>query len=711
MQQRQLITLLFLALAAAVVAVLVVAVYSSVPAADAVHGNRLAVAMLGGLAVLLLMAAAWWLVDRLTLRPARKLNRGIRALLESRSADQDLPIPAHHALGGLPASVEALADALRHSRRETSKAMQSATAKVDEQKAWLEVILQGLSEGVLVCNRQHQILLYNKAALATLNLPDTIGLGRPLFNILTSAPVKHTLERLELRHLDDSGSPPELTAPFVCSSADSRQMLHGRMALILDLKGAVSGYLITLSDISEDVSLLARGDALRRVLTRDLRSMTGNLRAAAETLAAYPDMEPAERQSFDQVILNESKALSHSLDDLSQELRGDILGRWPMADIFIPDLINCLQHHIEDLPDVRITLVGIPLWLHGDSLSLMLALECLLRRLRKATGARSFDLEGMLGDRRVYLDIIWDGDPIAPSEIENWLELSCGERMGEHLGRQRLRDVLERHDCEPWSQAGRGPGQALLRLPLLAPLRTQFLPEPARLPARPEFYDFGLMQEHAGSDELAGVMLRDLSFVVFDCEMTGLDPVGGDEIISIAGVRVVKHRVLTGETFERLVNPGRAIPPSSIRFHGITDEQVQNKPSIQVVLPQFKAFVDEAVLVAHNAAFDMKFLSLKQDECGVRFDNPVLDTLLLSSMLEGDEEDHSLDALCQRYGIPISGRHTALGDALATAELLRQLIHRLEAQGIHSFGEVMKASNMAAQLRQRSVVVSHQASS
>lgn len=135
---------------------------------------------------------------------------------------------------------------------------------------------------------------------------------------------------------------------------------------------------------------------------------------------------------------------------------------------------------------------------------------------------------------------------------------------------------------------------------------------------------------------------------------------------------------------------------------------MQDKPPVTEVLPLFKAFVGDAVMVAHNAAFDMKFISMKETQCGVSFNNPVLDTLLLSVMVEDEEEDHSLDALLERYGIRISGRHTALGDAVATAELLVRLIERLQSQGFNTFGEVMRSSNMAAQLRQREHTLSHQ---
>ncbi len=700
MNARQLINLLFIGIGIAAVSIVTVVAYAVAP--GALDSQRALVgALLGGLGLAALVGFGWLLLDRLLMRPSRKLTRGIRALLESRNADQQVPLPEHHALGQLPDAVQAMADALRASRREIRKAMESATARVDEQKTWLEVILQGLSEGVLVCNRQHQIMLYNKAAVSILGMPEHIGLGRSLFDVLSRPPVQHTLERLERRHREDDETPSELTAPFVCTSADALYMLHGRMALILDVNGDVSGYLVTLVDISDDVALLARGDALRHALTRDLRGIAANLRAAAETISLYPDMEPEERARFDQVLLSESEALSQRLDNLARQIRGHLLGRWPMADVLVTDLVSCLEQRLEDLPQVHVTLVGMPLWLHGDSLSLMQALDCLLRHLHAHTGQTAFDVESKLGDRNVYLDIGWEGRPVPAGLLEEWLDTRCSDEDGD----QRLRDILERHGCEVWSQNARHAGWALLRLPLPAPTRPQFLPEPQRLPARPEFYDFGLMREHEGSEALAGKRLADLSFVVFDCEMTGLNPGGGDEIISIAGVRVVKRRILTGETFERLVNPGRSIPADSTRFHGITDEDVKDKPSIQVVLPQFKAFVGDAVLVAHNAAFDMKFISLKEAECDLRFDNPLLDTLLLSSMLDGDEEDHSLDAICDRYGVNISGRHTAMGDTLATAELLVRFLDRLEAQGITTFGEAMKASSMTAQLRHRSAML------
>jgi DNA polymerase-3 subunit epsilon len=221
-----------------------------------------------------------------------------------------------------------------------------------------------------------------------------------------------------------------------------------------------------------------------------------------------------------------------------------------------------------------------------------------------------------------------------------------------------------------------------------------------KLPPRPEFFDFNLLAQ-APAGELGQVSLRALTYVVFDTETTGLRPMQGDQVVSLAAVRVVNGRILTGETFNRIVNPGRPIPVESQKFHGITDEMVVTKPPLTVVLPQFKAYAADAVLVAHNAAFDLKFIRMREAECGVIFDNRVLDTMLLSAFVDGTPENQSLDAIADRYGITVTDRHTALGDSLVTAALLLRLIDGLEAKGITTLDQAVTTLNMTMELHNR----------
>jgi DNA polymerase-3 subunit epsilon len=658
-------------------------------------------ALAGGFAAAAAVGAAGVVVARSVLRPARRLARGLRAVVESRSSDPDAAAVRAPMLGDLPEACDALVTALRGTRREARKAAQSESAHVEAQKAWLESVLQGLSEGVFVCDPQHRIMLYNAAAVELLDAPDRIGLGRRLGDLLDLSALLHGLHRLEDRHRRDPQEAAGLSAPFVCVSADGKRTFQGRMALLVDGAQAVSGYLVTLVDMSGEVALLAKGDEVRRALTRDIRGMVGNLRAAAETIAGHPEMPAADRAAFEAVLVEESVRLSDKIDGIGREIRGHMLGRWPMADISSADLARLLDQNVAE-DGLSVTLIGTPLWLRGDSLSLIRALEFVLRRLAEETGAKTFDLEPMLGDTRVYLDLAWRGAPVPEGVLESWLDRPYAADSD-----RTLRDVLERHGSEPWSKPAERDGYSVLRVPLLAPDRPQFMPERKRLPPRPEFYDAGLMRAHQGDAELAARPLRDVPFVVFDCEMTGLQPNQGDEIIQIGAVRVVGGRVLTGEAIEWLVDPGRPIPPGSIKFHGLTDADVAGKPGIGAVLPEFRHFVGDAVMVAHNAAFDMKFLAMREREAGVRFDTPVLDTMLISSLLDGVEEDHSLDALCDRYGISITARHSALADTIGTAQILLHFIDRLEAKGLTTFGEVMKATNMAAELRHRGAVVGH----
>lgn len=209
---------------------------------------------------------------------------------------------------------------------------------------------------------------------------------------------------------------------------------------------------------------------------------------------------------------------------------------------------------------------------------------------------------------------------------------------------------------------------------------------------RPEFYDFDLFKQRRDMIAQKNRRLIDLNYTAFDTETTGLDPVGGDEIISIGAVRIINGRILRGETFDQLIDPKWFMRPEVIRIHGITPERLEGQPTIDAVLPRFHAFVGDTVLVGHNVAFDMRFFQLKEEKTGVRFVNPVLDTLLLSAVVHPHQETHSLEAIAERMGLNVVGRHTALGDAMLTANIFNRLIRLLKNKGIQTLGEATTAS-------------------
>jgi DNA polymerase III subunit epsilon len=267
--------------------------------------------------------------------------------------------------------------------------------------------------------------------------------------------------------------------------------------------------------------------------------------------------------------------------------------------------------------------------------------------------------------------------------------------VGNEATRLTVRDVVERHGGAFWFERERVRHQAFFRflLPLANPSeQTERAAAFDPGQSRPEYYDFDLFKTTELSRTLDERKLTELSYTVFDTETTGLNPSQGDEIIQIGAARIVNNKLLRQECFEQLVNPQRTIPAATIPIHGIQPEMVVGKPTIDQVLPAFHAFAKDTVLVAHNAAFDMRFLQLKEGQSGVVFDHPVLDTLLLSALVHPNQDSHRLEALAERFNVTIVGRHTAMGDAMVTAEVFVKLIPLLAEKGIHTLGEAREAA-------------------
>lgn len=683
--------------------------------AQAPDGGFATLAVLLTACGLALAGGLWWLVNARLLRAAAALA-GEAAVIGHGSDGARVPPERFPELLPAVRALNELAERLNAARRDTARIVAESTAAAEEQKSRLGAVLRDLHEGVLVCNLQHQILLYNQTALDLLGLRDEIGLGRNLLHFLAPEPVTHALERLRLRvregrHLTHAHG---TTAQFVGGTRDGAVLLEGRMSVILQEGEAsgdgsgMTGYVITLSDATRQLAALGRRDALLREATDGMRAPVANLRAALETLADTPELDSDSRAAFESAMLEASGTLAERLERVTTEYRGLITGSWPMSDIHTANLINLVCHRVAAGRQAggdgfTVTPTGLPQWVHADSFGVVVLLDHLLGRLHGHSGAAAFDLSAVPEDRWVYIDVSWQGAPVPSGAVDAWLD----DPLPDALGGLTVGDVLLHHRSTLWCEAVRGQeGAARLRLPLppaLSPPSAHV--RRARTVARPEFFDFDLLHQPLVTSELGRSALERLHYVVFDTETTGLAPSAGDEILQIAAVRIVNGRILTGETFSSLVNPRRPIPPDSVRFHGITDAMVADAPPAELVLPQFRAFVSGAVMVAHNAAFDLKFLRLKERAAGVRFDGPVLDTMLLSRMLQGGDGDHTLDGIAQRLGIEVVDRHTALGDSLVTAAIFLRMIGMLKERRIATLDDAIRGANILVELAQRERVL------
>ena len=188
--------------------------------------------------------------------------------------------------------------------------------------------------------------------------------------------------------------------------------------------------------------------------------------------------------------------------------------------------------------------------------------------------------------------------------------------------------------------------------------------------------------------------LRDTTFVVVDLETTGgrARSTDGRPVDAITEIGAVKVRggVVLGE-FAILVDPQRSIPPQIVQLTGITTAMVCNAPTIDAVLPMFLEFAGDAVLVAHNAGFDIGFLRAAAERCEIPWPRPqVLCTVRLARRVLSREEAPSvrLAALARLFAVAAQPTHRALDDARATVEVLHALIERVGNQGVHTYADL-----------------------
>ncbi|GAB4170993.1 MAG: hypothetical protein OHK0024_07110 [Thalassobaculales bacterium] len=177
--------------------------------------------------------------------------------------------------------------------------------------------------------------------------------------------------------------------------------------------------------------------------------------------------------------------------------------------------------------------------------------------------------------------------------------------------------------------------------------------------------------------------------VVVDCETTGMDP-ARDRVLSIAIVRQQGARLYVAAGFDRLVDPGIAVPPESAAIHGLTEALLRGQPDFAALWPEIACRLAGAVFVGHHAAFDVAMIAAEARRAGHDWAPPaVLDVGMLFGAVEEGAGYIGLDTLAGRLGVPVRGRHTALGDALITGDIMARLLPRLAARGITTLGQAL----------------------
>ncbi|MCX7148218.1 MAG: exonuclease domain-containing protein [Rhodocyclales bacterium] len=615
-------------------------------------------------------------------------------------------------LQALVAAVNRVAERHQTQEEEIGARIRAANAAAEADRNRFAVLMSELAQGVIVCNPDGRVLLYNRRARALFAGSSgqgmaALGLGRSIYGIFDRHLIAYALENIDTRRrthrhfvaVSESGRllrvlvAPIPEAGSVTASGAEAGAAHG-----------LSGYMTMIEDMTETFDSESTRDQLLQELTESSRGPVGNLRAAAETLHDYADMSAEEHRRFLAVVRDEAEGLAGRVESAARRYAAVLKSRWPLEEMLGSDLLMAARRRIADRCPVQVSLDDIDagVWIKVDGFSLLQAMTYLAARLHDEYQIRDLKLRLSQEGEMAHIDLIWSGVFMSTETVMAW-ELDPMTVAGESSP-LTVRDVVERNGGEVWFQRNHASYLAFFRF-LLPAVSAQeaasAVAGSAMADSRPEFYDFDLFKGEETDLALDDRLLAQITYTVFDTETTGLEPSEGDEIIQIGAVRIVNRRLLRHESFDQLVDPQRTLPVKSAKIHGITADMLAGQPSIDSVLPIFRSYVADTVLVAHNAAFDMRFLELKEAGTGICFDRPVLDTFLLSAVLFPNQESHRLEEIAQRLGVSVLGRHTAIGDAIVTAEIFLKMLPLLADKGIRTLGAAREASEKTYHARIR----------
>lgn len=647
-------------------------------------------------------------------RRGRSLLRRVQALrvetelIATVNPDHRLRADPGDELQSLAAEINRMADRLRDARQGLGDEVTRATRALDVERGKLSAVLEAIGEGVVVATPDGVMILANPAAHELLGAAPGGLLGRSLFDFVDREKIAHFLDRL-------CGEPGGAER-FSLHTA-GRALVEAVMTPFSGDHGSTTGFVLALKDVTGPARLDAERSRRQAEMLRHLRGPVASIRSLSENVLDDRPAVTGTARRLLEALHAEALRLSRMITEAASASPVGLAGAPRHFEaLTVGGLVAMTLRRVGADAGVLVEAGGasaVPLRVEASTLTGALA-----HLLRAALGCRRPGTPVRLRPRRhggvLQIDVGAEGEA-AVSELEPSLDVAFGPGLDAPL---TVRAVVQHHAGEVWAYATDGRLGFRLTLPV-----EEFPEPPADLAARPrvslvgagtvsgygpqgapterpDFYDFSLFEEMAR--HLAPVdrecPLDALTCTVVDTETTGLDPDGADRIVSLAAVRVRGAAIRRGETFDALVNPGRSIPLSSVAFHGITDAMAAEAPPIDVVLPAFLRFAEGSVVVGHQVWFDLRFLervTRRLNVTSLARRHAVLDTLTLSEVVHGPLQHHGLDAMATRLGVAVLGRHSALGDALVTAEIFVRLIALLRARGIRTLGDALEASRQA----------------
>lgn len=605
------------------------------------------------------------------IKPVKKISSEANVIYASNPSHR-IRVSGGRDIRKLITIINNFADMFENLNQNITEQILSAREELEKERNLLAAVMAELPQGVLICNLDGRILLYNTHARRLLTpekVPGTseqfLGLGRSVYHLLSKQSIETAVQNV--RHELSSGS--QAPVAWFTTTTLSEKTINVETTSVLDSSGNMTGFILAINAVDKEIK---------------------RFRTAQGKMAAF--MKALRKKDLDEDLMSQSRNLCSFL---AQALLPDI----PLVETDLVPLLGTIKDSVlkDDGFHLNILIQNNTFKIPVDSFLFSRAILLLLKTLHQLNGENEFFITAAQKDTHNALEILWKKTPIPGKMILQKLEESHENPANFHYLLFQNRAELKTgtppdQPCTSvmitWEHSSIDPRPVHRSLPIVAG-------------SRPEFYDFDLFQTESIQPDLLENELKTLTYTVFDTETTGLNPDRGDEIISIAAVRIVNGRLIYQDIFESLVDPKRDVPMASYNIHGISYDMLKGQPDIQTVLPVFKNYASDSIFVGHNIAFDMKMLKVKEKITQIRFSNPVLDTLLLSAVLHPVHERHDLENIAQRLGVEIMGRHTALGDAIATANIFLKLIPMLNSSGIYTLKDALAASRKSYYARVR----------
>ena len=421
------------------------------------------IALWGGcLAAASLVSVLGLILERQLFAPLRHLQVQVARMVANPDARDDYRPEGW--LSGLGPDLLRLREHWRQDRSQLAGAHAEGARGAARIRQELEALLQVLETPLLLCDRHRRLLLFNHAAEALFAGHPGLGLGKRLDGLFDLASLSEAIDRLPA-----DGAPRELLIPL-----DDR-WLHGSLRRVPNSDHET---LITLTDSTAawhcEMDTRAR---LTECLTT-VRRHGASLSSAAEALsqlkptceASSAAVEPGQALSkrLEGIIGEESQALGEEIDCLGEALEALQRQGERLAPLWSNDLWQALNDHLNSTSLV-LTPIGMPAWFKADAPALLVMLEVLATRLADLTGVHHLDTEMCLGNKRVYLDLIWLGEPLSQQQLSRWKALRLQSPTAVTQHREPAPSACQRH-LEPSGQrwppcqvapasAGRRPGR------------------------------------------------------------------------------------------------------------------------------------------------------------------------------------------------------------------------------------------------------------